>query len=170
MASVPTVNSNIPALQQIQTNLVPPMNNLLTQYNTQPVSSSSCGVFSTSSSTPTQVTSLTGNFTTIGRPIRIEFFPDGSSNPGYWSVSKVSGSASLFLAFLTIQRDGTSIANFEFGIAGSSFPGNFLPPSAISFVDDAAPPGPHVYKTLLSVNASGVTATANYLVMRLSQD
>lgn len=59
--------------------------------------SSSCGVFTTTSGTPVQVTNLTVTLTTSGRPVQITLIPDGSTTPtGNNSNIDVASTGALF--------------------------------------------------------------------------
>lgn len=83
--------------------------------------SSSCGVFSTTSSGFVDVTNLTVTITSTGRPIWIGLIPDGTSGGGLGAQFGVtSGSATNFHGVITFNDATTPIAYFGYQVQGGT--------------------------------------------------
>lgn len=111
--------------------------------------SASCGSFTTASTSYVDVTNLSINLATSGRPIEIKLIPDGGG-----SVSGVSaddfGSSGTAQTLLRILRDGSPIAYFRVQTRGSA--GTFVqvPPACINYLDRPVA-GTYAYKLQASV-------------------
>lgn len=125
--------------------------------------SSSSSIFSSTSTSKTDVTNLTVTITTTGRAVRLELVGDGSGNPSYVATANASGvdTASSSLSFI---RGSTNISEQRFG--GQPVGGNtsgrifYYPPSMFQHVDVPAA-GTYTYKIQSDsdIGSSGGTIT-----------
>jgi hypothetical protein len=170
MALTPVPYSQTPdrILNQIQSYIVNPLNKLIANFNVQPVLSSSCNAFITSSTSYVPVTNLSASITASGRPIRVELIPDGSLNQlSYIYCSRSSTSSN---ATFQILRDNIAVSTHYISIeTGGSIATLNTPPSAVDFVDDSAPNGQHTYSIQVKAG-SGSSCGINYSILRLSQE
>ncbi len=108
--------------------------------------SSSCGTFTHSTTTPTDVTNLTVTITTSGRPVHLQLIPEGISVD---SLLEATGAGSLY-----ILKDGTIIGRnpLDNGVQ--------IPVSSVSFFDTPAA-GTYVYKIQIVAQASTISRVKN---------
>lgn len=106
--------------------------------------SSSSGLFSTSSTSLTDVTNLSVSITTTGSPVMLALIPDGTTSGAKIGVSGSSGSAD---GKLTFDRGGTDIASFNINLtpALSSTSQLSMPCGAFKFLDVVSS-GTYTYK------------------------
>lgn len=71
--------------------------------------SSSCGAFSTTSTTPVAVTNLSCTLTTTGGPVVLAIIGDGSATRSYISVAPAGANSSLASMDMYFLRGGTTI-------------------------------------------------------------
>jgi len=112
-------------------------------------SSSSSGIFITTSSTYVDVTNLSISITTTGRPVVITLIPDGTSSSAYVTISDNGGSN--YDCNLKIVRDATDISVHRIGIQSGrdQVP---IPPGAIYMIDTPSA-GTYTYKVQAVSNA-----------------
>lgn len=130
--------------------------------------SSSCGIFSTSSTSPTDVTNLTGSFTTTGRLLELSLVGDGSFSGGIPGSVGVQGGSSDKSAYATVKIynvtlgtliDQQSIFIRDNATAGAgSLQSILIPSSSIKCVTKPAA-GTYTFKVTIEVQAG--TQTAN---------
>jgi hypothetical protein len=130
--------------------------------------SSTCGVFSTSSTTPTDVTNLTGSFTTTGRLLELSLVGDGAFSGGLPGSVGVQGGSSDKSAYATVKIynvtlgtliDQQSIFIRDNATAGAgSLQSILIPSSSIKCVTKPAA-GTYTFKVTIEVQAG--TQTAN---------
>ncbi len=123
----------------------------------QQVSSSSDIVYR-ASNTAGLVPNMTANITVYGRPVWVGLQPaDGASNPGLISYRNNGNDATPDTAFISFQRDTSTVNQSGMTARNISSPSNnlylSLPCSAFWFLDDPGV-GPHNY-TASFRNASG---------------
>lgn len=116
--------------------------------------SSSCGAFSSTSSSYIDVTNLTVTITTTGRPVFIGLIPDGTTSSAF-----VGASANQTLVDMEAKllRGATNVAQFEVFCGFPSASTNntiFVPPGSIFQIDTPAA-GTYVYKLQAKVTVSG---------------
>lgn len=108
----------------------------------------SSGAFTNVNTSYTNVTNLSGDLTTTGKPVKIYLVPDGSA-PAFIGVSATSGLAtqSIF-GRIQVTRNGSSIGEFEFGTVLQVTSGTLAsgigveyPPASVCFIDDNAGAG-----------------------------
>lgn len=125
--------------------------------------SSSCGSFSTTSSSYVDVTNLSVSITTTGRPVSILLQPDGSVNTDssyIRSATEASNSGGLYIRIL---RGSTVVSQTKLkgDVAATSLE---WPPTSISFIDIPSA-GTYVYKIQLRASGTGaVLITYSVLV------
>lgn len=109
--------------------------------------SSSCSNFTSSSTSATDITNLTVNITTTGKPVVLGLISDGSGNVSNLLVNPTAGTTTIS-SFYTFVRNGTTIAEQEVGnIVNSSGTVHSIrvPASSLSHIDPAAA-GTYTYK------------------------
>lgn len=110
--------------------------------------SSSCGNFSTSSSSLIAVTNLSVTITTSGRPVFIGLISDGANNPGSGSNGGYleAGTTGGICEF-SIKRDAVQIARSPFGSSGNVT----IMPASSCYVIDSIGAGTYTYTFLVSI-------------------
>ena len=112
-------------------------------------SSSSCGNFSTSSTTYVDVTNLSVTITTVGRPVLILLVGDGTTNDfRYGPFDNDAPATSGIAGYLKLVRDSTSLNEHSIELYATPDPSNVLISrisSAIVNIDVPAA-GTYVYK------------------------
>lgn len=125
--------------------------------------SSSCGAFSTASTSFVNVTNLSVSITTSGRPVMLLLQDDGSGGPGTISAG-VTASISVASTFVAFLRGGSIISATNVAIEGaaSASLGIQSPSSSYSFFDTPAA-GTYTYsvqiKCQISNNQAGIFDT-----------
>jgi hypothetical protein len=119
--------------------------------------SSSSGNYSRTSGAEADITNLSVSFTSIGRPVRIQFIGD-TTNPSFLSSIGISrGTSGTAEAYIYIYRDSTVIAEFPLALtAGSSSPSYIIPASSISHTDFPAA-GTYTFKARCESDGLGTT-------------
>lgn len=117
--------------------------------------SNSSGGFTTSSSTPVDVTNLSFNITTTGRPVFVFLQPAGSTSSGKVSSNGISGDTNNGILYLL--RDGTIIAQFAIdnSVQGVLHSVSF-PPSSVMYLDTGADANVHTYKIQASASLNQI--------------
>lgn len=106
--------------------------------------STSCGNFSTTSASITQVTNLTATLTLGGRPVSIFLQPDGNgTNGASVNTPSTSGTGNVFF-----YKDGVEIARWT--VIGAQN----LPVSGFRFEDTAGSTGSHTYTCRVQADGS----------------
>lgn len=125
------------------------------------VSSDSSGNYSTTSSSYVDVTNLTLNITSIGRPIYVGLISDGTNDDG--SLGTNAGGVSSSEANFRLLRDSTVIAQCRVSKAASSSSGSAIsvPPGAL-WIIDAPTAGTYTYKVQARRGVSSTTVLAQY--------
>lgn len=130
--------------------------------------SSSCGNFSTTSSTLVDVTNLSVSLTTGGRPVFVGLMDDGTctdSNAQQSGITSSSSSTQTFSAANIALKEGTNFityCQFHAEVTGATRPGITVPSSAVwkIYVPSA---GTYTYKAQMSCGGvSNQSATLNY--------
>lgn len=120
--------------------------------------SSSCGAFTTNSTSYVDVTNLTVTLTTTGRPVWVGLISDGGAS----DVSIVGTSNTGNSAYFSIVRDSTTISVQTVGLyAGTGNLGliiNTCPSSSVNTIDPAPSAGTHTYKLQAKMTAGANTA------------
>lgn len=167
LKAIPYTQSDNRLLNQVQSYILNPLNTLISWFNNEPVISSPCTSFTTTSATYVNVDNLHANFTATGRPIRIELLPDGLER-GRIDVSNSTNTSSCNLRIL---RDGTELSSFNLLTAatGATATQIKLPITVYSFVDDTASVGQHVYQVQVQALVSS-TILIEHTILRISQD
>lgn len=117
--------------------------------------SGSSGAFSTTSSTPVNVTNLSVTITTTGRPVWIGLIPDGVSNltPSLLAVNTNSGTASE--ATITVLKGGSYLFSYLYGNNDGTSVQHLqrIPPSSINCIDSSVngSPGTYTYSVQVQV-------------------
>jgi hypothetical protein len=120
--------------------------------------SASCGTYTNSTTSYTQITNFSVTITTSGRPVVIEAIGDGTNGSSQSEISVYVTSSSLCYGFVQILRNGTVIYQTILGgTLGSSINQDFLyPPGEISFFDTPAS-GTYTYTVQTKVTSAGIT-------------
>ena len=118
--------------------------------------SSSSGLFSTEATSFTNVTNLSVNLTTSGRPVMVLLQPDGTSNTAFL-VGPISGGP----MFIQILRGATVVFSSGVGYFGNST--ESVPPSSIQFLDTPSA-GTYTY-TVQVYSEGGQTIFVQYTVL-----
>ncbi len=119
--------------------------------------SNSCGNYS-HNSTEQDIANLSVAITTNGRPVKIEFIGDGTSNP-----SMIGSTAVASIGYIRIYRDSTELARY--GIRTPASPHLSLYPSSMISYTDGPSAGTYTYKATLTV--SGGTIEVQYAKLRV---
>ncbi len=169
LKSIPYTQTADRLLNQIQSYIIQPLNQLITSFNSKPVSSASVAIGTTSLTYIN--TGLTANFSATGRPIRIELLPSGIPNMNSYIVVNATGATINVGGMIRILRDTTVISTnlIELTGASSASLATIIPVSSISFVDDSAPVGPHQYSVQFAVVANSNIAIVN-AILRVSEE
>lgn len=120
--------------------------------------SSSSVAFTSSSTSPVNVTNLSVTIVTTGRPVVVGLISDGPSSP--CSLGGVINPGSSLDNLVNILRDGSTIASYDVRIAGTVSSGsitvvrNNVPCSAVVTVDITPTAASHTY-TIQAVATSG---------------
>lgn len=133
---------------------------IVTRYGLNKKTSSSCGAFSTTATSLTDITNLTVTITTAGGPVFVGLVPDGDQNTPADIAVATNSSGTTAISTWAIVRDSTRIGVYTLGIQPTSTTGVHsieMPPCALSTIDDVAA-GTYVYK--VQVQVSGVNQTA----------
>jgi hypothetical protein len=143
-----------------------PIANGITRSNLAAVgqqTSFSCGVFSTSSNTPVQITNLSVTITTSGRPVVIVMTSDTSGNPSSIGISNTTSSAE---SVLFINRGATVISPIDIKTSYSSVTSSAIlkipPGSTYSF--DPVSAGTYTYTATVEVISGSFQALNCVLV------
>lgn len=115
-----------------------------------PVFSSSCGTFSTSSTTPVQITNFDISITGSGNPIKISMVADSSGNTN----SGVMIPAAYARIFCYNVTTASYVGRYYFG-NGSTANENLYPASMFSFIDTSPAVGVNEYQILLDGDSAG---------------
>ena len=158
IASATILGSNIAATTITGSNLV---NNTVTRTQLAAVGqqvSSSCGSFSTTSSTAVAVTNLSVTLTTSGRPVMVGLQSDGLTNAAIFELQP--GGAAGANAFLNYLRGATNIAGYQLDTTLSSgdVTSAIVPPPG--FMLDIITAGTYTYTVTLKAFTVSGTATA----------
>ncbi len=126
--------------------------------------STSCGAFSTSSSTPVDVTNLTVTITTSGRPIFIGLIGDGTTGSSVIAVSNNSTSISGATGDVFLFNGATNIVNSRFRANVASptpaFSALQVPVSTFSYIDVQVA-GTYTYKIQAQGDSLGSSLNIN---------
>jgi hypothetical protein len=128
--------------------------------------SSSCGSFSTASTSYVDVTNLTATITTDGRPIMALLIPDGTTSES--SIAFVSGNTVSRKASFQILRGATVVGVCELksrapvytATVVSSANSIFVPPGAIA-MPDVVVAGTYTYKLQAKIDNADSSAQVN---------
>lgn len=123
--------------------------------------SGSSGAFSTTSSTPVNVTNLSVTITTTGRPVWIGLIPDGVSSltPSFIFVETTSGTAST--SIIGLLKGGSYLNNIFFGNSDGTSTQHLqrIPPSSINYIDTAVNGSPGTYTYSIQIQVTVGTDT-----------
>lgn len=125
--------------------------------------SSSSGTFTTTNSSPTDVTNLTVTITTSGRPVMLFLQSDGTSGVANISTSSstLTNRSSIFLV-----RGSTTISTTQLSVGVGSNVNNSVatPPGLITFLD-APSAGTYTYKAQVANGSFGAVAVSNCVLV-----
>lgn len=122
--------------------------------------SSSCGSFSTTSTSYTDITNLSITITTTGRPILLMLTPDGdTSNVAVIAASAAAVSAG---AQFKLLRDATAVGLFNLFSSGGGSQASVNVPSSSIIHFDVPSSGTYTYKLQVKAQTSATTATVGY--------
>ena len=113
--------------------------------------SSSCGSYSNSTTTYTDVTNLSITITTTGRPTVIQVISDGGATVGSSGISLLNN------GLIRILRDASIISINQMTSAGGA---GTIPVSTINFIDYTLPAGTYTYKVQAAKASIGDTLIA----------
>lgn len=126
--------------------------------------SGAVAIFSTSSTTPVDVTGLSVSITTTGRPVMILLINSGS---GVSSITSSVGLSSSYSTTVCIVRDSTTLSQEVILSDGANISGTFtidsvsIPVSSIHFIDPVAA-GTYTYKIqMFRSDATGSSSIGN---------
>jgi hypothetical protein len=127
------------------------------------IASASSATYENTTTTPTRPTNQIIELNTRGRPVKVQLVPDGSANPAQVYVGKNTSPAAV-QGFFKLMRSNNGAAQVEVGRITLSTSNSAAPtlvtngPSAITFMDTAAPPGQNIYELLVwnNGNSEGV--------------
>lgn len=130
--------------------------------------SSSCGAFSSASTTPVAVTNLSVSIVTSGRPVSIALISDGTANK---AILGANGGASTNLEDTNfyLYRDGVQIAQYalEFDANGTSTIRLRVPPGCINHLDPVAS-GTYVYAIYAAASSTAPSPSVQVNYCKLS--
>lgn len=117
--------------------------------------SSSCGSFTSASTSFVDITNLSVTITTIGRPVFIALIPDGSgAYAGVLPDTTAAGNS----AEIAVLLNGTEISRYRY--FGSNPP---ILPAGIAFFHTGASAGSNIFKAQAKISTgAGTLATSNY--------
>jgi hypothetical protein len=125
------------------------------------VSTSSGNFISPTPTIPTLISNFSLTITTLGNPVEISFFPDGSPNPGYFYIQRPTSP----YIYLELVRDNTSVASQDNGLSsGSSVAGMDVSPNHFRFLDFPTA-GQHTYQVKFKADINTVALGALYMKM-----
>lgn len=126
--------------------------------------SSSCGTYTTTSTSFVDVTNLSFQIQTSGRPIMLGFIPTTGSNPtGYFGVD--DNSTGLQGCYLQILRDVTIVSQTALqAVFDGTIPELKIPASSFSFIDQPAA-GTYTYKLQVRNAPAGINFRAQDVKM-----
>lgn len=124
------------------------------------VESSGSGLFSTTSSSFTNVTNLAVTITNLAGPIKIELSSDSSTNPsGYISLG--GSNVGEVYASLRITRNGTNLKHYYFGTRvdalTTTVDAAISIPASSFCIFDPAPPGTYTYQVQVARETTSTT-------------
>lgn len=130
--------------------------------------SSSCGTFTTTSTSYVDVTALTVTITTTGRPVMVFLQCDASGSTSFLNIS--SGSVAVGSITLQLLRGATTLGQTvlaqDVTYSGASF-GSFTQswgPGAVLFLDGVAA-GTYTYKVQAKVSGASMTGGVNNVAL-----
>lgn len=129
------------------------------------VSASDAGSFSTASLTWVDVTNLTADITTYGKPVEIIFVNKSSVDSCFFGVGATAGEAKAAFAVL---RNGVSVGTTQFGATstGSSPSSATFPVGSFRYIDIPAA-GSYTYKIQIQlIDGTGTSVTKCRLMVR----
>ena len=127
--------------------------------------SSSCGNnFSTTNTSPTQVTNLSVTITTTGRPVQVMVLPDGTSNSNSVIRSQVTSGGQTASMF-DIYRGTTQIAEVAVGMGNLSSLANIFVPSSSLHTLDIVAAGTYTYTVQIYVGGGANQAIINNSIL-----
>lgn len=126
--------------------------------------SSSCGNFTATGTTPTDVTNLSVSITTTGRPIYIGIQADGTTNTANFQATINTGVSAI--GNVNILRATTVIAGSQIGVgfAGANQVSSVTVPASISFIDIQSA-GTYIYKVQAFAGSTGAQMKVNNAVL-----
>jgi hypothetical protein len=127
--------------------------------------SSSCGNnFSTTNTSPTQVTNLSVTITTTGRPVQVMVLPDGTSNSNSFIRSQAT-SGGQTVSMFDIYRGITQIAEVAVGMGNLSSLANIFVPSSSLHTLDIVAAGTYTYTVQIYVGGGANQAIINNSIL-----
>jgi hypothetical protein len=123
--------------------------------------SASCGSFSTTSGSATDVTNLSVTITTTGRPVFVGVFPDGAGFDGVMGAT-LSVNAIRVNARFYFKRDATLIAQTTIMSNGASGDIEIDIPSSNFWIIDVPAAGTYTYKMQAQILSANTTAWVRY--------
>ena len=110
--------------------------------------SSSSGVFTSTSTSPVDVTNLSVNITTTGRPVWVGMISDGTANASYIESNNNGGNDNNLIVSVSIVRDSTEIARYTLTWGQTTNETNMqlaIPSSSVWTIDPVSA-GSYTYK------------------------
>lgn len=119
--------------------------------------SPTCGIVSTTSSSPVAVTNLSCTITTTGRPVIVGIMPDSTTSPAYFNLLVNSATVDHY-GQVTIKRGSTEIAPFTFGDISSPTI-RLRVPASLTVIDLPGVAGTYTYTVTINNNSTADTPT-----------
>jgi hypothetical protein len=124
--------------------------------------SSSSGTFSTTSTTPVQVTNLSNGYTvsSSARPVVILVQADGTGNISSLTVTSSTAGVTPIGYFYIVRDGSTVLAKHEVAastVEGGTVGNAFIPSSALYHLDTTATSGSHTYSIQVQAFASSIS-------------
>lgn len=126
--------------------------------------SSSCGLYTTTSTSWADVTNLSVTITTTGRPVMLKLVADGSGNTSYVYFGNLNNGIAAALGHIGFYRSTTNLADLTTGYTvnvSSASRELYANPAGYSHVDVVSA-GTYTYK-VSALCATGVNININYV-------
>lgn len=114
--------------------------------------SAGSGSFTTTSTTPVQITNFALSQITSGNPVMVTMFSTTTAGSGSIGIGHATGPCS---AVITLTRNGAAIGVYQLDTSGPSL---FIPSSSVVFYDNILSAGSYTYALEMNITTTGTTA------------
>lgn len=119
--------------------------------------SATCNAFSTSSTTPVDVTNLAVTITVTGRPVYMGLIPDGSGVRAEIAATEDASPSSNINGQFLFLRGSTELSRAALFALTVASQGCRVPPGSLWMIDASPPPGTYTYKLQVALTGTGNT-------------